>query len=979
MADYEIPVVSDGDHVVDMLNAVKLMTQLTDGTTSGQFNSILATVGMVGLIVILINLVLRGNLQSLVQWLIAYTLVFGVLFVPKVDVIVNDRSDPTVATNPVENVPLGVGMLAWITTSFGDRVATSLETIMSPVDTVSYQGGNMLWGQKVMTEMPGMRFTDARIADNMNKYLRACVFPTIAADPMEMQTIKQSTDLWAHLASNAPNTRITEYTTSSGTTSFLSCKAASLLITPELSQQAQDAMTFYGQRLYPDKDGTDAATALKTDLGLLHDTFIGVSRDGGEMLKQVMMLNQFEAGLQGYATDSASASLMNFVNSRSETQSRLTMSGLGNIMQTAMPRLYILMFIVLIALFPFIVAIGLLPGIGFSVVKNYAFGFVYLQAFPVLFIIINRIIVVENAKLSEAAAKNVTGSGISFQNMGILSEIPSETSAMAAVMLTLVPVLAGIFTKGIATLGGQMENILRPMHVATEAAAQEAATGNIAVQSANINTSQMDSAGRYQVNQSPMVDTTMALHRNEDGVVQGFSSGGKLHTRVEEAQSSMMMNPTSHAGFVNTLSRNRSQAASEEQTAGRAYTDALEQTDGQAFQLAMHSASGADLRKEIGFNQSDEVGANLSAFDDEVQSFADRNNISKEDALEVFAEAQAGPWTPFASASVGGRGSLTGVHAQNADLVSQASSQIQASESLANLRSSLLSSSDTTSLSKSTEFGDSLMNSLNETRTASQNLQSLSARRQVLENMEQDARSTDASVMANLSQPMMNYMQGKYGDDLALSYASDISFTPEAMAAQSEAAEYVTQQALDNVMSSTFADPRTGQIAPGNIPSIDTLFAEAGSGFGGDTRDWQASSYAAQGPVDSQQWDPNFKRDLQDNRQAVRNSSVGVATDPDRSISFTDEGDLSRQLSTPEDLARGRSDALFEDTMAQRGAETFGEAVDQGSSMMPFGSNMALNAGFLMARAKLGSGEDGNGEEPQQPGPPPHSELVRSN
>jgi len=189
MADaYEVPVVSDGDHVVDMLNAVKLMTQLTDGTTNGQFGSIMVTVGMIGLIVVIMNVILRGNFNSLMQWVIAYALIWGVLFLPKVDVIVVDRTDPT--------------------------------------------GGNMLWGQKVMTEMPGMKMVNARVSNNMNKYLRNCVFPTIAADPSRMQAIKQSPDLWDHLASNAPVNRNTEFTQSSGTTVFLSCSATALLMTP---------------------------------------------------------------------------------------------------------------------------------------------------------------------------------------------------------------------------------------------------------------------------------------------------------------------------------------------------------------------------------------------------------------------------------------------------------------------------------------------------------------------------------------------------------------------------------------------------------------------------------------------------------------------------------------------------------------------------------------------------------------------------
>jgi len=926
MADaYEVPVVSDGDHVVDMLNAVKLMTQLTDGTTNGQFGSIMVTVGMIGLIVVIMNVILRGNFNSLMQWVIAYALIWGVLFLPKVDVIVVDRTDPTVQVNPVENVPLGVAMLAWMTTTFGDRVATSMETIMAPVDAVSYRGGNMLWGQKVMTEMPGMKMVNARVSNNMNKYLRNCVFPTIAADPSRMQAIKQSPDLWDHLASNAPVNRNTEFTQSSGTTVFLSCSATALLMTPELDQEANDALEFYGQRLFPDKDGIDARNALRDDMGSLHSTFLGVSRDGGEMLKQVMMLNQFEKGLQGYATDTASASLMNFVESRAETQSRLTMSGLGSIMQTAMPRLYVLLFILLIAIFPFIIAMGLIPGVGFSVVKNYAYGFVYLQAFPVLFIIINRIIVVENQDLATAAAKSAGGAGINLDNMGILATIPSQTAAMAGVMLTLVPVLAGIFTKGVSTLAGQIDSVLRPMHVATESAAQEAATGNINVGNTSTNTTNADNVTRGQVMTSPSLDTTSATRRLDNGAILRNHSDGGTTVNTNDAMSSMMHAPDFRQTALQSISESRSQAARSEETAANSYSKSREQTRAQTMGLVLSNGMGQEVSNNVGLGSNRRVNKSVEAARSNLERFAKDNNISYQDLArayaggEVWAGQDTGVIGTVFGTDIGGKmtagGQMSAQATRAANLVKGEEFQdiMRSSQSLDDVEDAMSSVNDTERFTAGSIFSNAYNNSLSDTQQAQASWSNASSKVEALDNMKSRVLSNDSSLRADLSQMTFEQMEQNLGYEGAVKASSVTSNDPYSLSQQRIAAKQATDSYINGLVGGDLvgqSDVTRPVAARGGVSAADN--ARVAAGFGSSELAWSNAANNGNSGGMSSGKPAELTADMNSGRESVYASTLssGIEGRGRPTISMDAEGHDNTGMIAAHEQSRYDSDAI---------------------------------------------------------------------
>jgi len=137
--------------------------------------------------------------------------------------------------------------------------------------------------------------------------------------------------------------------------------------------------------------------------------------------------------------------------------------------------------------------IAMTPVAGMGVMKSYIYSFIYLQFWPILFVVFNNLMVRDTQnRLSTLADFAGSNGSLNVQNLGPISEVPGEIGATAAVMLSLIPVISGIFPRGISAMEGQMRNILRPYHKAAGSAARQASGGNnfrVATTNANVHSS----------------------------------------------------------------------------------------------------------------------------------------------------------------------------------------------------------------------------------------------------------------------------------------------------------------------------------------------------------------------------------------------------------------------------------------------------------------------------------------------------------
>ena len=114
MDPVEVFTIGGGEYIVNVFQAVAAWTG------GGGYKSMIRVVMVMGLIYALLVTAFNMDWRAMMNWFLQSTLIYLCLMVPTVTVKVTDRVNPSLAPAVIDNVPLGLGMLASFTSQIGD-------------------------------------------------------------------------------------------------------------------------------------------------------------------------------------------------------------------------------------------------------------------------------------------------------------------------------------------------------------------------------------------------------------------------------------------------------------------------------------------------------------------------------------------------------------------------------------------------------------------------------------------------------------------------------------------------------------------------------------------------------------------------------------------------------------------------------------------------------------------------------------------
>lgn len=112
------------------------------------------------------------------HWLAVFMFITSVLLVPKRSVQIFDITDPA-AVYEVDNVPLGLAMIAGLTTSAGFGVAQLYDYTLSRPDSLTYTKSGMLFGSQIVAQTSDFRTQNPQLAQMLTDYVENCVIGDI--------------------------------------------------------------------------------------------------------------------------------------------------------------------------------------------------------------------------------------------------------------------------------------------------------------------------------------------------------------------------------------------------------------------------------------------------------------------------------------------------------------------------------------------------------------------------------------------------------------------------------------------------------------------------------------------------------------------------------------------------------------------------------------------------------------------------------
>lgn len=464
---YEIFTIGGGEYVVNTMNAVAAWTG------NGGFRSLLRVVMVMGLIYSLCVMAFNLDWRSTFRWFLQSTLVYACLMVPTVTVKVTDRVNPGLAPAVVANVPIGLGVMASVTSQAGDWLVRQAETVFVMPSSLHYSNGGIVYGAKMWEKVNTFEFKDPVFKYNLDSYMKNCVFMDIVMGVRSLKTLQDSTNLWNDIGTNAAVNRGVKFMIDNGSTSDfvgMTCQGAYNAMNAYLVGAEPAEIDQYARMVFPDLPPLAARNKLNADIPVIGNFATGNASPANLLFRQKSVIDAFAQAQTNFGNDEADI----FAAHRAEVQARNVFVGVTEKAMTWVPILNIVLTIVFYAMFPVLFPLFLFPNTGIATLKGYLSGFFYLAAWGPIYVLLHMFVMDRFASEMQAVAQG----GMTLNNFAGIQAVNSDTATIAGFMMMSVPVLAAMLARGAMSASSSAASWLAPVQSGAEAAAVDRTMGN---------------------------------------------------------------------------------------------------------------------------------------------------------------------------------------------------------------------------------------------------------------------------------------------------------------------------------------------------------------------------------------------------------------------------------------------------------------------------------------------------------------------
>ncbi|MEI6641951.1 MAG: conjugal transfer protein TraG N-terminal domain-containing protein [Novosphingobium sp.] len=654
----EIFTVGGGDYLVNVFQAVAAWTG------SGGYKSLLQVVMVMGLGLSALTLAFNQDWRAWINWFLGATLIYSCLMVPRLDIHVTDRLNPSLAPANVSNVPLGLALMASFTSQVGDYLTGSAEVVFGLPGNLNYSRNGMIYGARLYDATRSLRISDPEFASNLDEHFRQCVFYDVLLGRYSMKELAETNDIWVTIApgSQARAQRFLTRDAASGqvTSSIVTCREAYNALNARWTGLIDDMGTVFGRQLYPNQTAALAKAKLFADLPVAYQYLSGVSANATAIFKQTLTINAMSQAMHSMAGGSGAGNVDVYAQTRADIQTERTYSSIASNAMKWVPLLNIVLTVLFYALFPVLFPLFLMPKTGPVALKGYITGFFYLAAWGPLFVILHMMLMYKGAADMTAVAG---ANGLSLASFTGMADVNSDIGILAGYLIASVPFLAGGVAKGAMAISNNATSYLNPSQNAAEEAAREASTGNVALGNTSFENSTVLTRQFAQGTIAPSFTYGA-------GQTRTFSETGSMTTSFPEASydqlpnSSYPFTPSLGQEFTSRLSAMASQARSNSESFANVATESTASAVTKFREIRNQFSRGSAFESATGTSNSDSIQTAFSEVDQASTNLQRQFGLSRRAADDITvawflngeAGASAGVTNGIASASIGAKG-----------------------------------------------------------------------------------------------------------------------------------------------------------------------------------------------------------------------------------------------------------------------------------------------------------------------------------
>lgn len=636
----------------DIFNAVALMSG------ANAMDSLIRLVLVLGVVMAIVKAVTDFNIGAILRWYMFAVILYGILWVPKVTVQVEDRLNPAAVYPSVANVPLGVGVSASLVSQVGDRIIKLTETAFGDPADGAYSTHGMIFGAKMFSKIDALRPSDQRTALNMRAYFQDCALYDIEDNTVPIDALSRSADMWQTLIATANPARMGSYTNSDGSATLKVCTDFATAVDTDFKGDLPNVQKYLVASIDPDA-AEAGMVAEEANVSNVASTAIGSSQDALTIVKQAVARNMLNDSLKGYMGDSTGV----LGATMAELQTHNTQKLLGVIAEKAVVNLKIVIELLFIGIFPVIFPLFLLPKIGVEMVKGYLAGFVYLQLWGPMYVILHKVMM-SNAYSHMAEATFGAGNTHVFNALTLdpASQANQDVCTLAGSMMLMIPVLAGLLTKGAMAVGAQGEALLGNFRSGAESASSSLTSGNWSLGNTAIDNHSWDNVNANQQVTSRYEDSSRQTIVGGDGVTLSRYSNGL--SVANAAVSSGALDLARQEGYSQTLSRSSQSYLDDSQSLTNAVSVGRTRSKSVMDEVFRGWSDGTVNLSGMSSEEQASTGRVISDLQQLSRYYQTSQGMSKSEAdaeatragVTAYAQAEAGGDVGFASAKAGVKG-----------------------------------------------------------------------------------------------------------------------------------------------------------------------------------------------------------------------------------------------------------------------------------------------------------------------------------
>lgn len=516
---YEIIAHGGGQYFYQSFNAVAAWTG------GGGYRSFLQVVMIVAFLYTILIVVFNMQMKALINWFLGTLLIYGILMVPTVRVRIIDTTNASFGASVVDNVPLGLALMASTTSQIGDWMTNTAETLFASPNGQQYRSNGILYGARMMDQVSNLDIDNPIFSENLSNYIQQCVIYDIYLNRKSLDSIGNSTDIFADLQSDSVSLLTPMRTSITGTSApeLTPCNQAYVTLRNQWTEYWNTASGKILRQFYPDLPRDIARAKTNADLPLIYGAITANAANAEKIIQHSMMMNAFMAARNGGPQDST---IDAFAQARADVQTSNAYNSIGAAARKWVPILGMILTVVFYSLFPIIFLLFLLPNTGYSTLKGYFVGFLYIASWGPIYAILNMFLVTRYSMSVESLA----GGGLTLSNRSGVQIVNAEISELAGYLIAFVPFIAAGLTRGAMAVGSLSHSFLGPAQSAAGAAAADKSLGNTNLGNTSWQNLQANNASTFQQALAPSLTagSGMFLTRQPSGASRSQYADGEV-------------------------------------------------------------------------------------------------------------------------------------------------------------------------------------------------------------------------------------------------------------------------------------------------------------------------------------------------------------------------------------------------------------------------------------------------------------------